>query len=133
MQFFIPMKKIPTATDQEKGINTKTKQIYLKPEAKAARAKLRAFLSEHVPDQPIEKAPIRVKTIWCFPVTRGHWSGEPKITKPDTQNMNKALYDVMTELGFWDDDARICEEHGFKCYSDTPGLFIEISKIELGG
>lgn len=133
MQFFIPMKKIPTATDQEKGINTKTKQIYLKPEANAARAKLRAFLSEHVPDQPIEKAPIRVRVIWCFPVIKGHASGEPKITKPDTQNMNKALYDVMTELGFWDDDARICEEHIFKCYSDTPGLFIEINKIELGG
>lgn len=130
MKFFIPMKKLPTSTDQEKGINTKTKQVYLKPEAKEARAMLRAYLSKHAPDKPFMKVPLFVKVVWCFPITGKHYDGEPKITKPDTQNMNKALYDVMTELGFWDDDARICEEHICKIYSRTPGLYIRIEIID---
>lgn len=125
------MAKIPTATDQEKGFNTKTKQIYLKPEAKEAREKLRAYLSQHKPAKPLVNVPIRIKVIWCFPVTGSHQNGDPKITKPDTQNMNKALYDIMTELGFWDDDARICEESLYKIYSETPGLFIRYERIEV--
>ena len=45
--------------------------------------------------------------------------------------MCKGLYDVMTELGFWDDDSRICEENLSKCYSDLPGLYIEYEEIKV--
>lgn len=130
MKFFIPMKRLPTATDQEKGFNTKAKTVYRKTEAAAAREMLRALLVKHIPSEPIVKKPIRVKVVWCFPMTGKHKSGDPKITKPDTQNMNKALYDVMTELGFWDDDSRICEEHIYKIYADCPGLYMKIEKLE---
>lgn len=130
MKFFIPMKSLPTATDQEKGFNTKTKTVYLKTEAAAAREMLRAHLAKYVPAEPITNKPIKVKVIWCFPMTGKHKSGDPKITRPDTQNMNKALYDVMTELGFWDDDSRICEEHLYKIYADCPGLFMRIEEIK---
>lgn len=130
MHVFIPMKKLPTATDQEKGFNTKTRTIYRKPRAEMDRQKLRDLLAQYVPDQPLTKVPIRITVIWCFPITGRHRSGEPKITRPDTQNMCKGLYDVMTELGFWDDDSRICEEHLSKCYSNMPGLYIEFEKIE---
>lgn len=131
MKFFIPMKSLPTATDQEKGFNTKTKTVYRKTEAAAAREMLRALLVKHIPSEPIVKKPIRVKVVWCFPMTGKHKSGDPKITKPDTQNMNKALYDVMTELGFWDDDSRIADEHLSKCYSNIPGLYIEYEEMKM--
>ena len=131
MQIFIPMKKLPTATDQEKGFNSKTKTVYRKPQAQMDRQKLRDLLAHHVPHRTLIKVPIRITVIWCFPITGRHHPGEPKITRPDTQNMCKGLYDVMTELGFWDDDSRVCEEHLSKCYSDLPGLYIEYEEIKV--
>ena len=59
MHVFIPMKKLPTATDQEKGFNTKTRTIYRKPRAEMDRQKLRDLLAQYVPDQPLTKVPIR--------------------------------------------------------------------------
>lgn len=129
MHIFIPMKKLPTGTDQEKGINTRTRQVYLKPKAKADREKLKALLGQHVPEVMLKGVPIRITVIWCFPISGKHRNGEPKISRPDTQNLCKGLYDVMTELGFWDDDSRICEEHLSKCYADIPGLYIDYEEI----
>lgn len=131
MQFFIPMKKLPTATDQEKGFNMKTKKVHRKPQAKLDRQKLKDLLAQHVSDQPLVNVPIAITVIWCFPITGKHRNGEPKKTRPDTQNMCKGLYDVMTELGFWDDDSRIAKEDLAKCYSDIPGLYIEFHEIKF--
>ena len=131
MHIFIPMKKLPTATDQEKAFNRKTGSVYLKPQAKMDRQKLKDLLAQHVPDQPLVNVPITITVIWCFPITGSHRSGEPKITRPDTQNMCKGLYDVMTELGFWDDDSRIADEHLSKCYSNIPGLYIEYEEMKM--
>ena len=45
-------------------------------------------------------------TKWCFPKGK-HSDGEYKATKPDTDNLQKMLKDVMTEVGFWKDDALV--------------------------
>jgi Holliday junction resolvase RusA-like endonuclease len=34
------------------------------------------------------------------------------------------LKDVMTDMGFWKDDALICSETVAKRYSDSPGIMI---------
>jgi Holliday junction resolvase RusA-like endonuclease len=36
------------------------------------------------------------------------------------------LKDVMTDMGFWKDDALICREYVQKMYSDEPGIIIGI-------
>lgn len=131
MHIFIPMKKLTTATDQEKGFNRKTGKVFRKPQAEQDRQKLMDLLSQYVPDQPLVNVPIAITVIWCFPIIGEHWNGEPKKTRPDTQNMCKGLFDVMTKLGFWDDDSRIADEHYLKCYSDIPGLYIEFHEIEF--
>ena len=48
-----------------------------------------------------------------------------KITRPDTDNLNKLLKDVMTDMGFWKDDALICTELIMKLYSDEPGILVD--------
>lgn len=113
----------PTATAQEKGFNTKTKRVYTKAPAREARAKLRAHLAKYAPDEPMT-GPLELHAIWRFPVTGKHHSGEAKITKPDTDNLQKMLKDVMTDLGFWKDDAQIYYETVTKMYSSDPGIFI---------
>ena len=57
-------------------------------------------------------------------------NGLYRITKPDTDNLNKMLKDEMTKLHFWKDDAQVCLEIIEKFWALTPGLYICAQQIE---
>lgn len=128
-EFFLPMIP-PTVTHQEHKVTVvKGKPVfYDPPELKAARQKLEAHLAGHVPDKPY-KWGLQLIVKWCFPKGQ-HSNGEYKTTKPDTDNLNKMLKDVMTDLHFWEDDAQVASEVIEKFWADVPGIYIKI--IELG-
>lgn len=128
-EFFIPMKP-PTKTHQMKQVNWKTKSFYEPAELKAVRVKLSAHLGQHVPDQKYTAA-VRLITKWCFPVTGKHYDGEWKTTKPDTDNLQKMLKDVMTNLGYWTDDALVASEIIEKFWAEIPGIYICIEELRL--
>jgi Holliday junction resolvase RusA-like endonuclease len=122
----------PTATAQQKGECIRAGYIhhYKKKNVAAAEAILRDALLPYVPAEPITDQPIELNVIWMFPYPKSakkHKQGisRRKITRPDTDNLNKMLKDVMTDMGFWKDDALICEETIYKLYSDDPGILIE--------
>ena len=99
--------------------------------AQQAEAILRDALLPYVPAEPITDKPIRLEVKWFFPFPKSakkHAPGWPrwKITRPDGDNLNKMLKDVMTDMGFWKDDALICSETVDKYYSDEPGIMIWI-------
>lgn len=127
--FFIPMIP-PTVTHQEKKISVKNGKpiVYEPPELKDARNKLSAHLARFAPKKPFEGA-VRLMVKWCFPVTAKHSNGEYKTTKPDTDNLQKLLKDVMTTLGFWQDDALVCSEIVEKFYSDVSGIYIVVERL----
>ena len=130
MNFFIAMKP-PTATAQEKKVNTvKGKPVFYDPPAvKAAREKITAYLCEHRPVKPMSGA-IELRTLWLFPRGKAHKHGEWRITKPDTDNLQKLLKDCMTKVGFWKDDAQVVREIAEKRWSDEPcGIYIEINEL----
>lgn len=129
-EFFMPMKKVPTVTHQEKQVHVVNgKPVFYEPEElKAARAKLLAHLGQHVPkDRYI--GPVRLITKWCFPVLGKHQNGEYKTSKPDTDNLVKLLKDVMTELHFWKDDAQVASEITEKFWSDLPGIYVKVESL----
>ena len=65
--------------------------------------------------------------VWLFPKGKSHEHNEWRITKPDTDNLQKMLKDCMTEIGFWKDDAQVVKETVEKRWSDEPcGISIEI-------
>ena len=66
--------------------------FYDPPEVKAARAKLMDHLLKHQPEKPI-KTGCRLVVKWCFQ-KGSHKDGEYRITKPDTDNLQKLLKDV---------------------------------------
>ena len=43
--------------------------------------------------------------------------------------MIKLLKDVMTDLGFWKDDAQVASEITEKFWSDVPGIFIKVENL----
>ena len=122
----------PTATAQQKGERVVGGYIhhYKKKNVAKAEAILRDALLPYVPEEPIENQPIDLSVVWMFPYpksARKHKQGmsRRKITRPDTDNLNKMLKDVMTDMGFWKDDALICTETILKLYSDEPGILID--------
>lgn len=124
MEFFMPM-GIPTATAQEKKINTKTGTIYPDATVKAAKEKYLAHLDRFKPDMPLE-APISLMVVWYFHSDK-HRDRSYKITKPDTDNMTKLLKDCMTKKGFWKDDAQVAYEVLVKYWTTgTEGIYIKV-------
>lgn len=129
-EFFMPMLP-PTVTHQEKQVHVvKGKPFFYEPEELvAARSKLEAHLAKHVPANKYTKA-VRLIVKWCFPITGKHKDGEYKKTKPDTDNLNKLLKDVMTTLGFWTDDVLVVSEIIEKFWAEKPGIYISITDLE---
>ena len=126
----------PTATAQQKGERVINGYVhhYKKKNVAAAEAILRDALLPYVPAEPIADVGIRLWVSWLFPYPKSAKKHKPgydryKITRPDTDNLNKMLKDVMTDMGFWKDDALICIEYISKSYSDEPGIVIMVDKV----
>ena len=130
LEFFMPMIP-PQTTQQEQQVSCKSgmPKFYDPPELKAARIKLQGHLSRHVPEKKYTGA-IRVVVKWLFPITGKHQDGEYKITKPDCSNSIKLLEDVMTDLGFWEDDRLISSLIVEKLWAARPGIYICIEELK---
>ncbi|KGE20046.1 crossover junction endodeoxyribonuclease RusA [Paenibacillus wynnii] len=128
--FFMPMKKVPTITHQQKQDTViNDKPVFYEPdELKAARAKLMAHLGQHVPNRAYV-GPVRVIVKWCFPIKGKHEDGEYKTTKPDIDNSQKLLFDCMTDLRFWKDDALVVSLVAEKFWASLPGIYIKIEEL----
>lgn len=128
IEFFMPMSP-PTVTHQEKQVHVVNgKPVFYEPsELKAARAKLKAHLVQHRPEQKYTK-PVELVVKWCF--LRGrHKDGEYRSTKPDTDNLQKLLKDCMTDVQFWTDDCLVCREITEKFWAEVPGIYIRIEEL----
>ena len=131
MNFFLQIVP-PTATAQEKQVRiVRGKPLFYDPEpVKNAKALLVAHLLSHRPPKPYVGA-VSLSTIWLFPRGKSHKHGEWRVTKPDTDNLQKLLKDCMTRCGYWKDDAQVVRESVEKRWSDEPaGIYIEITPLE---
>ena len=130
MDFYVSMNP-PTVTAQMhrvKMVNGKP-LFYDSPELSDARQKLTAYLSRYAPIQPYKQG-IRLAVIWAFLPVGNHKDGDYRTTRPDTDNLQKLLKDVMTKLRFWQDDALVASETIEKIWCDKPGLYIAIEPLE---
>lgn len=128
LKFFMPMIP-PTTTHQMKKVSVKNgKPVFYEPEeVKAARAKLMAYLGPYAPGTRFTYG-VELYTMWCFPKGK-HGDGEYRITKPDTDNLQKLLKDCMTDAGFWKDDCLVAREVTEKFWAEVPGIYIRITDL----
>lgn len=128
--FFLPMIP-PTVTHQQKKVHVVNgKPVhYEPPRLAAARSKFMAHLGQYKPPRKY-RGPVRLMVKWCFPVKSKHADGEWKITRPDTDNLQKLLKDCMTDVGFWKDDAQVCSEIIEKFWAAVPGIYIAVEELE---
>lgn len=137
IEFFLPIIP-PTVTAQEHQVRVVDGRpvFYDPPALKAARAKLMAWLAHAAtqhrgdwPQLPLKRA-LRLTVKWCFPAGDSHSDGEYRITKPDTDNLNKLLKDCMTRAGYWKDDALVASEIIEKFWAKVPGIYIRVEALE---
>ena len=128
-EFFMKMDKVPTVTAQERRVSiVKGKPIfYDSPRIKSAKELLIAHLKPYRPSKPYECG-VRLRVSWLFPKGR-HKDGEYRITKPDTDNLQKMLKDCMTKCGFWKDDALVASEICEKFWAEVSGIYIRIEEL----
>lgn len=122
----------PRATAQEKQYAVRNGRVVVYETAKARDAKqlLRLVLAPHAPREPLTGA-VALYVTWRFPYKgKAHVDGEYKTTRPDTDNLDKALKDVMTALGYWTDDALVAKEQIEKIWhKERPGLHVRVEDI----
>lgn len=128
IEFFMAMNP-PTVTAQEHKVTVINGRpvFYNPPDVKDAKLKLCGYLAKYKPKKRIESG-CRLVTKWCFPNGR-HKDGEYRITKPDTDNLQKLLKDCMTMCGFWKDDALVASEIVEKFWAEVPGIYIRIEEL----
>lgn len=127
-EFFMAMEP-PTVTAQEHKVTVINGKpvFYDPPEVKAAKEKLISHLYKHRIMGPYREG-VRLITKWCFPRGR-HKNGSYRITKPDTDNLQKLLKDCMTLVGFWTDDALVASEVAEKFWAEVPGIYTRIEEL----
>lgn len=130
VQFFVPLKKLPTVTHQEKKVHVvKGKPVFYEPDdLKKARALYMGMLSEFKPKQKLRGA-IRLTLKFLYYRGKSHHDGEYKVTKPDLDNNIKLIQDCLTKLEFWEDDRFVASLIIEKFWAEVPGIFVRIEKI----
>jgi len=125
IQFFMAMEP-PTTTAQMHQVTVRNRKpvFYDPPAVKEMKAKLQAALHPHRPAAPLE-GPLRLCCKWIWPGKTEAY----KPTKPDTDNLQKALKDAMTKGGFWGDDCQVVSEICEKMTGPIPGIFVRIEVL----
>lgn len=121
----------PTATSQENKTAVVNGRImhYKSKGAKQTFSVLTAALRPFAPAVPLD-GPLKLECLWKFRANKTHPHSSWKTTRPDTDNLQKALKDVMTRLGYWKDDSLVCHEEVGKIWSDDPGIDIRVYPLE---
>ena len=131
IEFFMAMDP-PTITHQEHKVAIRNGRpvIYEPPELLAARQKLTDYLAQHKPESKLT-GPLELVVTWCFPTNDKKLNGQFKVTRPDTDNLDKLLKDCMTRLGFWEDDAQVCREiiEKFTVDPNLRGIYVRVTQL----
>lgn len=137
----------PTVTSQEKGESIKYRYIrkggrlvsvpYIHHYEKATVAKTRALYTRLILQEmkkkklkpPRFEGPCQGKIIFGFKARRKKDIGKLKDTKPDCDNMNKLLQDVLADIGFFQvGDQQIGDLRIIKVWSEEPFIEIDIQE-----
>lgn len=106
--------------------------VYRDKRLEAAREELLEELKQYR-DMDTLEGPIYLKVIYGFPTADPKKIGTWKITRPDTDNLQKMLKDCMTEAGYWKDDAQVVMEEVMKIWVDKEAANTSITVVQLNG
>ena len=130
LSFFLPLDNIPKGTAQQKGYNRYTRKYYQKRTVSDAEKVYAMYLKKWRPEEPMSGA-IELNLLFYFPAKKPHKHGQAKVTRSDVDNLAKLPIDIMTRLGYWNDDSQIFDLRIAKFYANQAGLKVEIAEFPL--
>ena len=129
-QFCLHFPTMPKGTAQQKGYNRKTGQYFKKAKLASAEYEFKVALIPYKPTTPSDK-PIVLKIWFAFDTKDKKKWGQPKPTRPDTDNYLKLFKDCMTEMGFWLDDSQVWDERVVKTYSEKATIMVSYEETDV--
>lgn len=120
---------MPKGTSQEIRHNRYTGKYFKDAKLANTETQFRLALRPHAPKSPSDK-PIKLTVYFYFDVKNKKLWGQPKPTRPDTENYLKLFKDCMTKEGYWQDDAQVVDEHIKKFYAEKACIVVEYKEIE---
>lgn len=129
IEFFEPMVP-PTATHNDMEIHRIAGKAVLGKSGalEAAEAKWEAHLAKHAPQKPFD-GPVAVEMRICWPTGGKRAQGSWHAVKPDADNVEKTVFDVMAKLGYFDNDSRIALHSTAKLWSDPAGIYLRMEEL----
>ena len=127
----------PTATAQQKGafVCGGRVRFFTKKKVRESENFLAALCSMHKPDVPFS-GPVAVTVRWTFPWRKSERKRVvaagvpvPHTSRPDLDNLEKNLLDVLTRLNFWTDDSLVAEKATSKFWGPNPGIDVAIRPL----
>lgn len=124
---FLYVNPAELSTAQQKGVDFKRKRVYTKPQVRRSQQLVMAALSG-LQFYEIEKmsGPVWLTIRFVYPLGTKpkRYAGDPKVTRPDLDNLGKVVIDAIAEDGrFFDDDSQIYRLTLEKWYGDTEGSY----------
>ena len=130
VEFFEPM-RIPLATHNALVAHVSADGrpgIHKKAELLRAEGAWESHLGRHAPEHPFA-GPVAVSLAICRPTEGRRAQGEPCTSKPDIDNWEKTILDVMAHAGYFLDDAQVVDLHACKMWSDPQGIWVRVEEL----
>lgn len=129
---------LPRTTAQQKGEVILYKNgrpfihHYRKEKVENLRQQLLWMLKSYAPSVPSD-GPVKLTILICFDIKDKKLWGKYKTTRPDGDNWVKTLKDVMTDTGFWNDDAQVVDERVIRTYAEKGSVRIQVEDLRQPG
>ena len=121
----------PARVTHQSGTRYANRRTYKTKSLTDWEERLKEGLEAYRPKKPLT-GPVLLQVTWGFKAKTKKDLFTYKLTRPDTDNMQKTLKDVMTVMGFWKDDAQVAHEICKKMWVDKPGIVIRIRELDEG-
>ena len=126
---------LPRTTAQQKGETIRRRadgthyiQHYTKEKVQALKTELAFKMKRYAPAIPTAE-PVQLIVFIAFDVKDKTLWGQYKVTRPDGDNYLKTIKDVMTDVGFWIDDAQVVDERVVRTYAERGSILIQIDTL----
>lgn len=128
--------RMPDTTDQQKGVNFKSRRFYTKDDVKAIHTLLKWHMKPYKPKEPLDgPLSVVIRIYYAYNkltpkriVKQGLIY--PKDTRPDWDNLGKGICDVLADMKFIANDARIYSGTVEKWFAPADKITIEIIPYE---
>jgi Holliday junction resolvase RusA-like endonuclease len=130
----------PRAFGRKVGLNKFVVRAYDPGTAEGWKTLIAMAAKEFLPSSPLI-GPIRLHVIFIFARPQLHYRANGALRptapvwhthRPDRDNLEKAMLDALTTLGFWKDDCQVCGGEVMKRYTksdERPGAIVIVSPL----